>query len=117
MFFPIKIYLKDTWILSSLISAILMFFYIIFYVVRFIHPTGEQIFLHYNIIFGVDLIGVWWKMYLLPAVSFFIILVDFLISYLYYRHNRFISRLMAFTAAVLQVFLVIATVLIVDLNI
>ena len=36
------------------------------YVVSNIHSSSGQIFLHYTSLFGVDLVGEWWKIFYLP---------------------------------------------------
>jgi TctA family transporter len=116
MLFPVKIYFKDRWILGSLVISGLFFGYTLVNTIRFIRPTSEQMFLHYNIIFGIDLIGEWWKLYLMPAAMLVVIILNFIISYFYYRHNRFISRYVAFSTAFIGLMFTIASNLIVGLN-
>ncbi len=55
-------------------------------------PQTDPIFLHYNIYFGVDLIGQWYHIFIyLPAIGFCIYLVNLLISYILYSRERILS--------------------------
>lgn len=44
-----------------------------------IHSQEEVVILRYNAYLGVDLLGVWWQLFLIPAVSYFFILINFLL--------------------------------------
>jgi hypothetical protein len=57
--------LVRTLILGNLFF-LLLGFGILGYVIR---PREASIVLHYNIYFGVDLLGAWWHAYLLPGVA------------------------------------------------
>lgn len=116
MLFPPKLYLKDRWILLPLVVIAATQAFAWWYVISKIRPTGEQLFLHYNIIFGVDLVGEWWKLWLLPLGGLVLWLVNFLLSYFFYNHNRFLARFLAVTTALFEVLLVVAILLIVSLN-
>lgn len=112
-----KLYLRDWWIAAPLgaIAAIqgLMWWYVFSH----IHPAAEQIFLHYNVIFGVDLVGDWWRIFYLPAGGAIIFLANYPLSFLFYRGDRFLARLLAVATAAGEAFLLLAVVLIVGLNI
>lgn len=77
---------------------------------------SDILFLHYNIIFGVDLVGPWWKILFLPIGGLAIILVNFLLSLYIYNHDKLISRLLIFFAALFSLFLSWAVYLAVDIN-
>ncbi len=44
-----------------------------------IHSQEEVVILRYNAYLGIDLLGVWWQLFLIPAVSYFFILINFLL--------------------------------------
>ena len=77
VFYNPKLYLRDYWVgpvfLGSVLAQIVMWWYLLVN----IHPTVEQIFLHYNSVFGIDLIGNWWQIFYLPAGGLLILVINF----------------------------------------
>ncbi|MFA6486030.1 MAG: hypothetical protein WCT40_01520 [Candidatus Magasanikbacteria bacterium] len=117
MFYSPKLFVRDLWIGIPLVVTVSCVAIVSWYVVAHIHPTDAQIFLHYNAIFGIDLIGPWWQMYFLPIFATAIFLINFSVALWFYRADKFLARLLAVLAAVWEIFLVVATILIVGLNI
>ena len=117
MFYSIKFYLRDLWIAIPAVLSVLIQGFLWWYAGNNIHPGLGQIFLHYNIIFGMDLIGDWWRMFLLPAAGLLVFFLDYLISYFFYAKDKFLSRLLSFWVIFFHIFLLIGTVLLVRLNI
>ena len=87
------------------------------YLIANIRPSSDQIFLHYNMVFGIDLVGNWQKIFYLPAGGLLIFLVDYLASWYFYSYDKFLSRLLSFWSVLLQFFLAFAVWLIANLNI
>lgn len=117
MLYPLRSYVRDRWImLPGLIGICLQLFHW-WYVISKINPTTEQLFLHYNILFGVDLIGEWWKIYLIPLFASIIFIVNFSLSYFFYQQNRFISKFLSVLTIFYEVLILIASLLIISLNI
>ena len=117
MFYPIRSYFRDKWILASfLVSGALQLFQW-WYTVSRIRPTGEQLFLHFNILFGVDLIGEWWRLYLIPLFALIFMLINFCLSYFFYQQNRFIARFLAVLTVFFEVLALVGRILIIGLNI
>lgn len=117
MFFSPKIFLRDKWNLSSSIGVLLCQLFMWIYAVVNIHPTVEQVFLHYNVIFGVDLVGDWWKVFLVPLFSFLIIVINFLIALWFYSRDKLFSRFILLSATVFNLMAAIGLYLVVGLNI
>ncbi|MDD2757774.1 MAG: hypothetical protein PHD72_00150 [Patescibacteria group bacterium] len=116
MFYLLKVFFKDLWMMVPLAVAALAEVFMWAYVFISIRPSGEQFFLHYNIIFGVDLVGEWWKILYLPLGGLLIILVNFTLAVLLYNTDRVLARLLAAFAGVFELFLVWAVYLIVNIN-
>lgn len=58
------------------------------YLSRNLHAKPEAVPVHYNIYFGIDLLGPWWFVYLLPLASLLVFLVNLSLSViLCSRHN------------------------------
>lgn len=117
MFYSPKLYFKDKWVFLPLIFIVLAQALMWWYLLKNIRPGVEQIFLHYNVVFGVDLLGAWWNSYLLPAGGVLIFMVNYFLSFLFYNFDRVLSRFLTLLTAPLQVFLLIAVFYIVGLNI
>jgi len=82
-----------------------------------IHPQEEPIYLHYNIYFGINLIGPYFEIYYLPLSGLVIFLVNFLLSAIIYNKEKIIVNFLFITNVLVQFSLWIATTLIILLNI
>ncbi len=117
MFYSPKLFLRDYWVFCPILAIILCQIFIWGYLIYYIHPSDQQLFLHYNIIFGVDLVGQWWKMYYLPVGGLLIMIFNYFTSFVFYDSEKMLGRFLSVATALLHIFLVIATVFIVGLNI
>lgn len=117
MFYSPKLFFKDRWIFGPLIGSVLLQLFVWWYILANIRPTTEQIFLHYNVVFGVDLIGEWWKIYYLPIAGLLVMIVNYVLGLSFYRNDKLLSRVLSFFVLFFHAFLVMAIVLIVDKNI
>jgi len=64
--------------------------------------------LHYNVNFGVDLIGSVRRIYTIPLLGLIIILINFILLVLVYRQSKFIIHLLLAPAILANLFLLIA---------
>lgn len=117
MMYPLKLYVRDRWIGLPFLVTILLVFFSFWYAVAKIHPSSEQIFLHYSILFGVDLIGEWWKVWFIPIAGLGAALVNGILSYLFYNNNKFLARFIAIVTTFLEILTIVGMVLIIGLNI
>ncbi len=117
MLYALKVYFKDIFIWLPLGLLVLMFGFLWWYVVSRISPTDNQIFLHYNIIFGIDLAGSWKKMYYLPGIATAIVIVNYTVSFFLYRSDKVLAHIVSVLTLPIQIFIAYAIVLIVGLNI
>jgi hypothetical protein len=116
MFYSPKLYLRDRWVLVPLLGVILIQIFFWWYLIANIRSDAGQIFLHYNIIFGVDLVGDWWRIYLLPLVGTVVILLNYFFSFMFYSVDKFLARLMSGWVLFFHLFLMIGIILLVRLN-
>lgn len=77
----------------------------------------ESVFLHYNIVFGVDLVGSWWKIYYLPLAGLLVFLLNYTLSFVFYKTDKFLSRLLNFWSLLFHLFLLAVVILLVRLNV
>lgn len=75
----------------------------------FIRPVDFPIILHYNVYFGVDIIGDWWQVYLMPLIGLLILLANAILGYLFYqRKERIVAHLLMLATFVIQLAISIA---------
>lgn len=72
--------------------------------------------LHYNIHFGVDLIGQWWQLFTAPAIALLITLLNILFAIFFLKKEPVLSSFFAVVAVIGTALLFVATVFIVLLN-
>jgi len=116
MLYLIKVFIKDPWIITPLITGLATQLFVWPYIFFQLGQRSDYLFLHYNIIFGIDLVGPWWKILYLPLGGLAIIILNFILSLYIYNHDKLISRMLLFFAALFSLFLVWAVYLTVDIN-
>ncbi len=115
--FPLKLYMKKLSIGGFFGVGLAMNIFVWLWLWLHIPQELEELFLHYNILFGVDLIGPAWQVYLVPLSGFMIILVNFLLGWALFKKDTFASFILNFVACLVQLFLVIDAFLLVLLNV
>ncbi len=83
----------------------------------FVRPVDFPIILHYNVYFGVDSIGNYAEVYLMPAIGIILLVLNFLLSLYFYKHKkRIASYLLLMAALMIQLSLVVASISIILIN-
>ena len=72
--------------------------------------------LHYNIHIGVDTVGPWWQIYMVPAVGLIIILVNILLARYMWTRDPVLAHITGVATVVLQLVLLTAMIFIVYLS-
>lgn len=117
--YAFKLYNRDYWILIPFLVSLALAVANFGYTALRVGPTTDQIFLHYNIIFGIDLSvegTSWWKVFMYPSVGWLMVSVNYLLSWLFYAKDQLLARLFACATAVFEIFLTIGIFLILSLN-
>ncbi|MBA3047424.1 hypothetical protein KKC83_04095 [Patescibacteria group bacterium] len=70
--------------------------------------SQELVFLHYNVNFGVDLIGDVSRVYIIPLLGFIFILTNFILLTFIHKHGKFIVHLLFGAALMANLFLLAA---------
>ena len=81
-----------------------------------VRPQEEPLFLHYNIYFGIDLLGSWQQFYLMPASGTVILLLNSILAILLPQKEKIISHFLAAINIIAQIVLIVACILIILLN-
>lgn len=83
----------------------------------FIQPVDLPIIIHYNVYFGVDMLGDWKNLFLMPAIGLFLFLVNLFLSiYFYQRKERIASYLLLIATLMIQLSLLVASVSVIIIN-
>lgn len=76
-----------------------------------------QIYLHYNLYFGIDNIGYWYEALVIPLLGLFIIIFNNLLAYYFYVQEKVISYSLIISQVMLQIILFAAAIFVILLNI
>jgi len=98
--------------------AIWLLIYFKFYPAVYSLPQEQSyIPLHYNIYTGIDLFGSWQRIFIWPTIGLIILIINLILAIVLYDKKEIISYLLSFAAVFVQIFLLIATMLTILINI
>lgn len=86
----------------------------IFIIWRFFSKE-EVIPLHYNVYFGVDLVGKRLEIFKLPIIGFFILIINFILSLIIHKDEKLASYILLFVALFCQLILLLGSFLILNI--
>ncbi len=72
--------------------------------------------LHYNIHFGVDTIGDWWRIYTVPTLALCILLINMGLAQFFFVRDRALAYMAGGATLVLEAILFVASLFIILLN-
>src|SRR4030042_1891246 len=81
-------FLKDKIIIANLIASLI---FLLLFKIGFKFNSSSQLFLHYNIYFGIDWIGSWYKIYIYPFAGLLIFIINFLLAIYFYENTKITS--------------------------
>ena len=115
--YPFRIYLITPKILIFNIINIGLVALSFFWLLIQIPNNNEQVFLHYNILFGVDRIGSWGQIFYLPLIALLFFLINFVFAWFFYSKDKMISYFLNICTLIINIFIFIASILLVFINI
>jgi len=114
--FLLRPYWKDgvvtTIIFFSLIINLSMWIFLLNNKIEGNYP----IILHYNLLFGVDYLGNYEKVFLMPMIGIIIFIFNTLLGYYLYAKEKLASYFLQFNSLIIQLFLFFAAYLIIKVN-
>lgn len=116
MIYSYKLYIQDRWILVLFLATVALVAAQWWYTGVHVEPTDEIVFLHYNIVFGTDLVGSWRSQLTPPIVGSVVLVVNNLLSWILYKSSRLISRLLLVFAVAIEGALLVGQILMLSLN-
>lgn len=72
--------------------------------------------LHYNIHFGIDTVGPWWQIYVVPALGLLFLLMNLIAARMAWRRDPILSFTIAGATMLIELMLLVAMIFIVFLN-
>jgi len=78
--------------------------------------SGERIPLHFNVVYGIDFLGSTREVYQIPLAGLVLLAVNTFLSSKLYSREKIFSYFLSFSAAVLQIILIIAAAALAVLN-
>lgn len=72
--------------------------------------------LHYNIHVGVDMVGPWWQIYLVPTIGFLVLGVNLVLARFMWTRDPMLSHVAVAATAVIELLLFVAMIFIVFLS-
>jgi hypothetical protein len=72
-----------------------------------VEPANQPIILHYNVYFGVDSIGDWRNIFILPGLAAAVFAVNAVLSRFFYYKERLVSYLFAGMALLVQLLMAV----------
>jgi len=83
----------------------------------FVRPVDFPIIMHYNVYFGVDLLGNWKQVFVLPLVGVILFIINFILAIHFYNlKERIASYLLLIAVLMLQLSLLVASVSVIIIN-
>ena len=83
----------------------------------FIRSVDSGIILHYNIYFGVDSIGDWRQVFVMPFIGLILFILNALLAYFFYaKKERIASYILLLATFMAQISLIIATTSVIIIN-
>lgn len=117
MFYSFKLYLVDRWILATTLASLLLLAALGWYTISNVRPTPDNVFLHYNIVFGTDLVGEWQAQLIPFIVGCVVFIVNNLFSWMIFGSNRLLGRLVVFFTMAVEISLLVGQIFMLNLNI
>lgn len=115
-FLTLNRFFKDRLVSVSLLLSLILNF-IGWLILSFVfRPQPELIPLHYNIYFGIDFLGPWYWIFILPTLGLLINFINFFLASLLYRKEKIISYFLVVFSSFIQLLLLIVAGSIIFLN-
>lgn len=74
-------------------------------------------FLHYTVYFGVDWVGEWKMIFLIPLTGFLFLVINTLFAYFFYKSQKLISYFFVSATAILEIFIVFQGIFLIIMNV
>lgn len=115
--YPFRLYSKNLAILVPSVLTLATNFLAWFWLLWQIPRGDQQLFLHYNILFGVDKVGTYGGVFLITTVGLVIFIINYLLGWLLFNKDKYSSIILNYTSLICQIFVFVVALLIVFMNV
>jgi hypothetical protein len=112
----LKPYWKDKIIVNIFLFSAFLNIFLWIFLFQNQKESDYPVILHYNLFFGVDYLGNYNEVFIIPVVGVVVIFVNSILGHFLYRRERLASYFLSFNMIVVQIFLLLAGYLIVRIN-
>lgn len=105
---------RDKLFLAGVVLGVLTNFAVWMILALKIKPSVYPIPLHYNIYSGIDVIDLWYKVFIIPAFGLVLLIFNLIISLVFYRREKFIAYLLNVSNIIVQILLLAASIVIIQ---
>lgn len=116
-FYPLKLYFRNKSNIILIASSLFLNLCIWVWLLLNIRFQEDSVFLHYNVLFGVDLTGEWYKVYSVPILGLCIIFFNAIVGWLMYDKDELVALISNGVATIVHIFLLVAASILVFLNV
>lgn len=109
-------YHRDRFVIINFLFSLLINIGLWFLLIWQSNNFAELISLHYNIYFGIDLLGPWYRIFLLPSFGLIFLVINFFLGLALYNREKIFSYFLAGTTSLVQIIFILATFFIVLIN-
>ncbi len=81
-----------------------------------IKPSSTNILLHYNVVYGSDLISKSWYVYWIPLLALILLLLNFFVSSLFYKKEKLASYFLSMATIAVQLIFLSASIILIIAN-
>ncbi len=111
-----RFFFRDKITKTSLFFSLFLNIIIWIFLVSQVKSFSELIPLHYNIYFGIDLLGPWYQVFILPLLGLAILIVNNLLAKIFLAEKRILSYFLVVASSLIQFLLLIASFMIIFVN-
>lgn len=96
-------------LLADLLAWLILFWQVPF--------KASSFFLHYTVYFGVDWVGEWRMIFLIPLAGLLFLMINVLLAYLFYKSQKLVSYLFLSATVILEIFIIFQSIFLVVMNV
>ena len=111
-----KDFFKNRFVLINLFLALFLNILLWYLLFKGTPQERDLVPLHYSIYFGIDLIGPWYKIFILPILGAVFFLINSILGFLFYHLEKILSYFLVTASVLIQVFLIINGLLLLFIN-
>lgn len=117
--FSLEVAWDDSWFRWETIITVLAYFGGLFFWLKQMIPVGLKnslLVFHYNPYLGIDEVQTWTMMFFYIGISLLILVINFILSFQLFRHDRIASRVILVSSTLFTAFLLVGAHFIASVN-